>query len=311
MLTRRTFLSSAAMAAAGAARAATPAQKLPISLFCKPFHWAPVPEMASMVRDLGFDAVELTVRKTGYIQPERVSGDLPEAFETLKKAGLQLSMITTDISDARTPHAADMLRTASKLGIRYYRWAGFKYDYEKPLTPQLKGLRGPVADLAALTKEFGMRGVYHAHSGLGYVGSNFADLWYLLQDVDPKVLGVNYDTGHATAEGGRGAWRNSLGLLMPHIGGLAIKDLIWEKRAKGEWEVRWCELGKGMIHLPETLAELKKANFRGPVSMHFEQPELGAALDGGKVLDVPRERFLAIFKRDLPTLRSAMQQAGL
>jgi sugar phosphate isomerase/epimerase len=312
LIERRSFLAASSLAAAVCGRnsAANPKTRLPISLFCKPFHWAPVPEMAAMARDLGFDAIELTVRREGYIQPERVTGDLPAAVEIIRKAGLSVSMITTDIVDARTPHTADMLRTASKLGIHYYRWKGFQYDYAKPLAPQLKALRAPVADLAAVTKEFGLRGLYHAHSGRKYVGANFADLWYLLEDIDSKVLGVNFDTGHATAEGGRGAWRNSLGLLLPHVGGLAVKDFVWEKDSRGRWEVRWCELGKGMIQLPEILSELSNVGFQGPVSMHFEQPELGVALHGGKVLDVPREQFLAIFRRDLPTLRAAMQRAG-
>jgi sugar phosphate isomerase/epimerase len=220
-------------------------------------------------------------------------------------------MIATDITDASFPHTSEMLKTASQLGIKYFRWKGFEYDYAKPLEPQLKNLRPAVAELAAMAKEYGINGLYHAHSGEKKVGANFFDLWYLLDGIDPKALAWNLDTGHVTAEGGRGAWRNSIGILENRIRGLAVKDFVWEKDSKGKWDTRWCELGKGMVRFPEILELVAKTGFDGPVSMHFEQPELGKAKEGTSENDIPRDRFLAIFQRDLPVFRSMMKSAGL
>ena len=67
-------------------------------------------------------------RTGGHVLPERVQADLPVAVETVRKAGLEVPMITTEITSVTTPHAAEILSTASKLGIHHYRWGGLTYD---------------------------------------------------------------------------------------------------------------------------------------------------------------------------------------
>ena len=48
-------------------------------------------------------------------------------------------MLTTDIADTETPYAEDILRSMSELGIKHYRWGGFKYNRDTPLAKQLAG----------------------------------------------------------------------------------------------------------------------------------------------------------------------------
>src|SRR5207249_9514604 len=137
---------------------------LKISVFSKHFQWTNCQEMAAIAKDVGFDGIDLTVRQGGHVLPERVEEDLPKAAEAIRKAELELPMITAEIVDTRSPHAEAILKTASRLGIRYYRWGGFLYTAAKSIPDQLADFKTRVKDLADLNREYNVCAMYHTHS---------------------------------------------------------------------------------------------------------------------------------------------------
>src|SRR5260370_31368981 len=108
-ISRREWLAamSAASTLAGSARAqeSSGAGPLKTCVFSKHFQWTDVAECAAMSSQVGFDGVDLTVRKGGHVLPEYVERDLPKAVEIMHKQGLMTPMITAEIVDAKTPHA--------------------------------------------------------------------------------------------------------------------------------------------------------------------------------------------------------------
>jgi sugar phosphate isomerase/epimerase len=303
---RREFL----LTAAATAVAPVPVP-LSICAFSKHFHWTTIPNMAALCADLGYDAIDLTLRPGGHVLPERVQDDLPLAAEQISKAGCQLGMATTHIVDATTPHAEAVVKTLASLGIRRYRWGGFRYDFKRPITAQLDEFKLRVKDLAALNRQYGVCAMYHTHSGVGQVGASFWDLYHLLKDFSPEAVSANYDIGHATVEGGFGGWINSIRLLLPFTRGIAIKDFFWTKSSAGRWSPGWCALGQGMVQLTEFLSIVKQGAFAGPIQLHFEYPELGDAATGKTTMSIPQAGFLAIHRRDLALLRKLTSQVGL
>ena len=163
--------------------------------------------------------------------------------------------------------------------------------------------------MGELNRKHGVCAIYHTHSG-SEVGAPIWDLWLILKDLDPAVLGVNYDVAHATIEGGLGGWIASLRLVGPWLRGVAIKDFRWERDARGEWRPHWCPLGEGMVNFERFFAQLKESNFSGPVQLHFEYP-LGGAEGGARRLTIDRSRVLEPIRRDLELLRRWLRQAGL
>lgn len=306
MTTRREIL----MGMAAVPLAAAPA-KLKVCVFSKHFQWTDIKETALMAAQLGFDGVDLTVRKSGHVLPERVADDLPKAVETIRKAGSDLTMITAEIVDARTPHAEAIVKAMKAIGLRDYRWGGFRLLYDKPIPAQLEEYKKRSKELADLNKQYGVCAMYHTHSGLGQVGASIWDLWYILKDLDVNHVGVNYDVGHATVEGGYGGWINSANLTAPMMRGVALKDFKWGKAGKGGWAPQWCAAGEGMVNYPKFFSMLKTNGFQGPVQLHYEYPELGDAHTGKTNLDIPKEKFIAILKRDLDFVRAGMKTAGL
>jgi sugar phosphate isomerase/epimerase len=298
--------------AAGYARGpeAAAGSRLPICIFSKHLQWLDWEPMAETAAKLGFDGVDLTVRKGGHVVPERVEEDLPKAAAAIRKAGLAFPMVTTEITDTGTPHAESILKTVSALGIPHYRWGGLRYTESKPLPEQLDALQPRVAQLEAMNKKYGLCAMYHTHSGLNEIGASMWDLWILVKDRDTRWISVNYDVAHAMIEGGMGGWVHSSRLLLPYTRGIAIKDFYWAKNAQGKWEHVWCPLGDGMVDLKRFLAMLKHAGFTGPVQMHFEYP-LGGAEHGETTLSIDKTKVLAAMRRDLEKLRTLLQEAGL
>lgn len=265
--------------------------------------------MAAIAAEAGFDGIDLTVREGGHISPARVQDDLPRAAEIVRGAQLQLPMITTDIRDITSPHVSSILKSASALGIRYYRWGDFRYSEKTAIPDQLAELKPRVRDLAALNQENRICGIYHTHSGRGRVGASIWDLWMLFRELDSRYIGINYDIGHATVEGGDGGWIHSARLTAAMMRGVAVKDFRWERTEKGRWHAQWCPLGQGMVDLRGFLAILSRNRFAGPVQLHFEYPELGGAETGKTKITVSRGAFVSIVRRDLRILREGMRLA--
>ena len=311
-ISRRTLLGAGAALLAHAADE-KPASKLKVCIFSKHLQFVEGLELAKAAAAIGFDGIDLTVRKGGHVEPDRVRLDLPPLVALIRGQGLETPMVTTDIVDAGTPFAEDILKTIADLGIRRYRWmpsGGFKYSAGEPYPAQLDRFKTRVAKLASLNQKYGVGAMYHTHSGLDLVGSSIWDLYILFRDFDPAAIGVNYDVGHATIEGGFGGWINSFRITGPHLRGIAVKDFVWGRNAKGEWAPQWVPMGEGVVRFPQFFGMVKAAGFNGPVQLHFEY-SLGGADGGKRTLTMPREQVYAAMKRDLATLRGYMAKADV
>ena len=291
LYSRRSFLqtvSAAAVAGHSIARAADP-KFAPFIYFSKGIQKTTFDRTAEVVAECGWQGIELPLRANGQIKPERVEEDLPKLVEALKKRGLVVGMITTDIIDPKTPHTEKVLRTAKSLGITRYRLGFARYDLGKPIQAQLDALKGGCKDLAALNQEIGVQGGWQNHSGAKMVGCAVWDIYQLIRDLDPKHLGICFDIGHATLEGGL-SWPVEARLMLPHFVAVYVKDFAWVRGAKGGFDPKWGPLGEGAVR-KEFFDWLKTSGYTGPISQHCEY------MEG----DGPEQ--IAAMKKDAATLR--------
>ncbi len=294
---RRQFVQTSAVAAAMAAtglRAQAESATAPwkIIAFSKPFAQLSPDDTADLVADVGWDGIECPVRsKAGQIAPERVEEDLPKMVEALKKRGKEILIVTTEITKI-DPAAEKILRTMSKLGLKKYRLGFAKYTKEQPIPETVREIGAALKDLAALNRELGLQGGWQNHSGSDYVGAPLWDIWTMIHDLDPKHIGVCFDIGHATLEGGL-SWPVQARLMEPYYVAVYLKDFYWEKTEKG-WAPRWCNFGEGSVQ-KSFLTNLKKSAFAGPLSQHHEYKDLGTGA-----------AMIANMKKDLAKLREWM-----
>ena len=283
-----TMLGIGALTAFGADPSAATKDRLKVVGFIKPFQKLPFVEIADISKQAGWDGVECPVRKGGSIEPEAVEEKLPGFVEAMRKRQLDVPVIATDVDDASDRVSQRVLKTASKLGITRYRLKHYYYDLKQPIAPQLRNFAAKLRDLAQLNGELGVQGAVQNHSGDKYVGAPVWDLWELMRDLDPKRMGIFFDIGHATVEGGY-AWPIHAKLAEPLLSVVSVKDFVWAKNG-GNWRAEWCPLGDGMIR-PQFFETLRNSKFNGPVSMHFEY-----RMGEGK-------EMLAAMKRDTQVLR--------
>ena len=122
---------------------------------------------------------------------------------------------------------------------------------------------------SAVKKETGLRTVFHYHCA-GYVESPM-EVDLLMNNTDPSLLGLCFDTGHYRFGGGDPI--ECLHTYTDRIWHVHFKDCQPEIAAKSRAE-KWdyftsvrngifCELGKGEIDFPRIKAELEKMGYDG------------------------------------------------
>lgn len=275
-LTRREFATHAATAAAALVTVspsllaqASSEKRFKIIGFTKPFQKLNFEDTADTVAEIGWDGIECPVRPNGQgqIEPERAPDELPKLVEALKRRGKELTLIATAITSISEPHAEQLLRTAAKLGIRRYRLGFLKYDLAQSIPEQVTEIGARLRDLAALNAELGLQAGFQNHSGRDQVGAPVWDLWTMMKNLDPRQMGVCFDIGHATIEGGL-SHPIAARLMQRYFTAVLVKDFLWERTGNG-WRERWVPLGDGMVD-KLFFKWLKTTTFAGPISQHHE-----------------------------------------
>jgi sugar phosphate isomerase/epimerase len=314
---RRLFLGKASAAACSAAigsPAGAHAAPLPASRGVAPargpyagklcFFSKPLPDMdwrrlARSAKRLGFDGLDLTVRKGGHVLPERAALDLPRAFATAREEGLDVPMITTALTSADDPAARAVLETAAGLGIPFFKAGYYLYAHvDVRAEREQAGLE--FRRLVELATRCGIQAGYHNHSE--YVGAAVWDAASFIEPLDPRWAGYYFDARHAVAEGGAGAWETACHLVASRLKMVAVKDFRWEKTPKG-WQDKNCPLGEGMVDWRYVLGVFAQAGFQGPLSLHLEYEVPGSTTAAHE------ENILVAAQRDLAFLKERLREA--
>jgi sugar phosphate isomerase/epimerase len=268
--------------------------------------------MARVAAEIGLDGIDLTVRPQGHVLPENVEKDLPKAMQAVKKAGLNIYMITTSVLDAEDPFTVRILKTASSLGIRHYRMGWMHYDDKKPVEENISLVQDRLSKLAELNEKYSISGEYQNHSGVGsegiYFGGVLWDLSGVLKKIDSPWLGSQFDIYHATAEC-TNTWPVGLKRISPFIRSIDIKDFKWSIK-EGRVITEPVPLGEGIVNINHYFSILKELEIAVPVSLHCEYP-LGGAEGGASHLSMKEEDVISAIKKDLVLLRKKLQEAGL
>lgn len=293
--------------------AAAPLRKL--AIVSRHLEWTSMEEGAAVAAEAGFAAVAWTCRPAAHILAENVERDLPRAVDIARRNGLATPMLVTSINDVSSPRAEAILDTMRTIGITRYRAPNYRYDYSKELLPQWEALKPRLEALAKLNEKYGTTALFHTHSSQASVGGGLWDLWLLVKDYPPDVLGINYDIGHATVRGGT-EWMQTARFAHRHIGALSLKDMRWVKRTDAPpneyaWRNEFVVPGTGMVNFRDMFTYFKSVGFAGPMEVYYEylvdlgngrsMNMLGSRI--GWTLEIPRTQFISLLKRDVDFYR--------
>jgi sugar phosphate isomerase/epimerase len=276
MMTRRDWLGTAAKAALAAAiapRAAAAGPQPPapngpsFCLFSKHLPELGWRDLGRAVKDAGFQGVDLTVRANGHVLPEKAAVDLPRAIDDIKTAGLDVPMITTELTSATAPVAQALLQAAARSGVRYFKTGYWRFTASPDVRAQVAAAGEALTALAALARDCGIEMGFHNHAA--YIGAALWDIAPAMDRLDPQWAGYYFDPRHAVAEGGGGAWKAATRLVAPRLKMVALKDCLWQKSQKG-WTIENCPLGEGLVDWAWFSSVLREKKFSGPISVHLE-----------------------------------------
>jgi len=266
-------------------------------------HLAPysVPEVGAVIRDLGLDGVDLTVRPGGHVLPENVREGLPAAVKALSDQGLKVPMITTGVTDAGEEHADAIFATAAACGIRRLKLGYWPYKGFGTMAALIDDCQRKMDGIEALAARHGVRACIHIHSG-NSASANAAIVYLLLKDRDRGATGAYIDPGHMTAEGSISGWRQGMDLLAPMISLVAVKSMAWERTtdsATGDvvWRTKLVPLREGSVRWREVFGHLKEIGYDGPVSFHSEYQ------GGHSWRDLTVEELIAQTREDVAYIR--------
>lgn len=304
-LNRRDFLKMTSASAAGIGVSpmlmtdGPVAYPYPVCIFSLCLQFLDYEQLGEVVASLGFDGAELVIREGRHIGPEKVKTDLPRAVKALRRAGVEVPMIVTGINEASHPLTEEILGTAANQGIKYYRMGKYGYDDKQPVFKNLENFKRKLEELEPINRKYQIKGGYQNHSGpWGMVGGAVWDLYFLLKDLDPEYIGVQYDIMHATAEGGF-SWVQALEVIFPWVNSLAIKDFLWEWNPKKErWETRLMPLGEGMVNYKKFIGKIEPILYSLPVTIHCEY-DLGGAESGSTNPSMSKGDIYRLLKKDL------------
>jgi L-ribulose-5-phosphate 3-epimerase len=281
---------------------------LSVHIFSKHLQFLDYAQMAKVAADLGFDGLDLSVRPGGHVEPESVETDLPRAVEAMADKGLLSVMMTTGITNVEDPLTSTVIKTAADEGIKYYRMGYYDFDEAKTWKENMDTHHASMKELAKLNEEHGLHGAYQNHSGTR-VGAYLPEIVYMLEGLDPRWAGCQFDIRHATVEGGK-AWPKGMEWLKDYMSTIVIKDFIWAKHpTTGKYSVLNTPVGEGMVDFIGYFKLLRKLNIHPIVSMHAEY-DLGGANHGDRKLTISKKKVYEALRKDLTTLRDLWQKSA-
>jgi sugar phosphate isomerase/epimerase len=288
------------MAAAGAALPfaasfnetinAAPPEKFPLRLFSKPLDTYDFSFMCEVTSGAGLGGFDLTIRKGGKVEPAAIDEKLPGLISVAKDHNLVIDMMVTDIVNTTDPLTEKVLKSASASGITHYRLGYLEFDTKLGIWESLQKYKNDFKSVAELNRKFRIHGDYQNHAG-SRVGGPVWDLYELLRDIQPELLGCQYDVRHAMVEG-TNSWIIGFRLLNPWVRTLAIKDFIWKASGSKPAPVT-VPMGEGMVNWDTFFRTVKELNISGPVTLHVEYPLLEK---GEETLPLQRQKEIITAK---------------
>jgi len=245
-----------------------------IVLFSKFFQVLSVPQLEAEGDFLGVEGWDLAVRKGHAVNPDNAGTALPEAAWVLGSAGQPISAVTGDFDVLlpESPNARPLLDAMNKADVRLLKLGYFQLDPVKgDYWAEVDTVRRALDGWQELSREYGVKIVYHTHSGATFMGINGAALMHLLSGYDPRCIGAYLDPGHLLVHGE--PFSLALAMTRTYLAMVSVKDVRprWQPNGdEGSVQWDWGIAGEGGVEWNEVFSLLVGAGYAGPCSVHAE-----------------------------------------
>ena len=223
-------------------------------------------EIAALLNEAGFPAVNLCVRDGHPVNPDNVETELVNAAKIFVDESISFPMITTrgDFVDPEEPGVERTLAACAEASVQLAKigyWI-VEDDYRRLFDRARKAL----ASFARLAEKHGVRVVVHTHSG-DFLTNTAAAALALISDLDPRFVGIYADVGHLHLNGEPA--KMALDMVKDYLAVVGMQDSIWT-RVGDEWQRSIVPLGEGMVDWKDLKGLLTNMDFRGPLAFHTD-----------------------------------------
>ncbi len=224
-------------------------------------------ELGDIVKQIGFDGVDLTVFPGGHVEPRLANVDQVRAFEVMEGSGLSVPVITTAITTPMDRASLPVIAFAGMSHVPLFRPGTWSYNHAPNVLQRLSEVQRDLGGLVSVGRQYGTAAAFHNPAG-DNVGAAVWDIQRVIEPFDPNSVGYYFDICNATAGGGAGGWETALRLALPRLKAVTLQDFVWEKQ-NDHWQMTKCPLGQGMVDLPKFFQLLAQANYTGPVTLEI------------------------------------------
>jgi sugar phosphate isomerase/epimerase len=264
---------AAAKRAAGNS-ASEPLKKQPMKLifFTKFLMGLSADEVGKTAKRLGFDGLDLAVRKGQCVAPENVAASLPGAMKVWSDMGISVPLVSmeTKQTDPRDAGVRQLFEACAKANVREIKIGYWQWKAGQAYWPMIETIRGDLKEFEKMGRDLGVRALIHTHSG-GNFGCNASGAMTLVRGFDPKAVGLYLDLAHLAVCGE--PTEMALAIASDYLAMVAVKNCRYVSATAGglaTWKTEWCQLDEGIVNWPRAIESLRKSNYTGPLSVHGE-----------------------------------------
>lgn len=251
------------------------------SVFTKPWRDLALPKLGALVREMGYQAVELPVRPGYQVLPENVARDLPPAARILAEEGVAIASVAGPADEVTIAACAEagvpVLRVMAQVA------PGRPYQKEEAR------LRHEYDALLPLLEQHGVTLGVQNHLG-DFIGNAVA-LDRLLAPYPPGGPGAPiaavWDAAHEALCGVHP--EHALDIIWPRLCLVNLKNAFWQRTNGPEaeqaaWRSYWTSGRHGLADWRRVLAELVRRRYQGVVCITAEYSDHDAVAGGVKQL---------------------------
>jgi len=231
------------------------------SVFTKPWKM-PLPELGRFVAGLGFEGVELPVRRGYQVEPGKVTAGLPEAARVLGESGVRISSVAGPTDEAT-------IAACAEAGVPIIRIC-IAVEPEGYLATE-RAWHETLDGLLPLLERHGVAIGVQNHCGTE-IGSAVG-LRRIFESYDPRCVCAVWDAAHCALAGEPPEL--AADIVWSHLRIVNLKNAFW-RRTSGpeardvEWGHYWTSGRQGIASWPAVADELKKRHYDGNVCLCAE-----------------------------------------
>lgn len=243
--------------------------KILCSLFPKLFRGISKEELADILTETGFEAVDLLLRDGYWVDMDNMAAGSEGFINFMNKKGIKVEFATTGFSPEMLCEHQEPLRILSEAGIKSFRMSYLFYDEEKEdFFSALEKGRTQMQRMAELCARFNIKAVYQIHHGSNQLIHHSMAALYVVRDLPPEYIGIMPDAGNQFFEAHEN-WHRAIITLDKYMAAFGVKDGKYEynpdektTESKG-WKKEFAPCQEGVNNWYDIIKALKKIDFDG------------------------------------------------